>query len=415
MRHIAVVILNVPPLGTIHFCYVYLLRDRIVAGSNEADNSVWVPVLLALLLAFILFLIWYVAGDHVKYLYKYLRIGELNLYLLANDWFIQSDALHRDLTRTIAQLKDLRFGTYDWNQMYHAHVLAVNFLRIPLCIGLFFLGMITVERGQKKIFNNKYDLEGLIKIQSAVWPFIKPIVNFFPADSSQRVIGDTIPRKLPTFAEALAPEEWLAFSDVSVSNGMPDRDAIRRGFIFQLGGNWKGAKALPPPRRALFAAFALKGVRKREEGEELLGQIAECWTSEEGFKLSPELWKKINQIVDDPKIGGLAEKIAAKHAFTTTAMIAVLMWARKEGGVLAPSYFLWLRAVDRRLWYPLNNTGRRSFHAEAAGVMAHYIAERKAERPLLIPRVETAVDSMVQYVVTTKPNVPPVETKRKRA
>lgn len=382
-------------------------------SSHEADNSMWVPVLLIVLAAFIMFLAWYIMGDYIKFLYKYIRIAELSLYQLVNDWFIGDSSLASEIDHALRGLKELQFRRIAWDHMNKAHYLAVDFLRIPVAILLFTMAMFAVERSQKNVFKQKYDLEGLIKAQAEVWPVIKPIVNFFPADSSQRVIGDEIPRQLPVFAEALAPEEWLAYSDVTVTNGMPDRDAIRRGFIFQLGGNWKGAKALPPPRRALFAAFALKGARKREEGDQLLGEIAQCWTQEDGFKLSPELWRKINNIVNDPNLGGRAEKIAEKHAFVTTALIATLIWARKEGGVLAPSNFLWLRAVDRKLWYPLNNTGRRSFHAEAAGVMGHYIAETKAERPLLIPRVETAVDSMVQYVVTNKPHIPPVEDKKR--
>ena len=79
-------------------------------------------------------------------------------------------------------------------------------------------------------------------------------------------------------------------------------------------------------------------------------------------------------------------------------MLGVLRWARAQGGVLAPAQFLWLRAEDRALWYPLNNLGRRAFHSEGAGAMAHFMAEEAAKKPLPIPRVDTAIVTLNTYL-----------------
>jgi intracellular multiplication protein IcmP len=68
------------------------------------------------------------------------------------------------------------------------------------------------------------------------------------------------------------------------------------------------------------------------------------------------------------------------------------------GGVLAPAQFLWLRGVDRNLWYALNNLGRRSFHSEGMGAMAHFMAEQAAKKPLPIPRVDTAIITLNQFL-----------------
>ena len=80
------------------------------------------------------------------------------------------------------------------------------------------------------------------------------------------------------------------------------------------------------------------------------------------------------------------------------------------GGVLAPAAFLWLRGEERALWYPLNNQGRRSYHAEAAGAMAHFMAELAAKKPLPIPRVETALITINQYLANNQVQVPPRQT-----
>src|SRR5690606_29300093 len=87
-----------------------------------------------------------------------------------------------------------------------------------------------------------------------------------------------------------------------------------------------------------------------------------------------------------------------QHAFQTTALLRALLNARDEGGVLAPAQFVWLRAHDRILWYPLNNLGRQSFHMEAIGAMSHFKAERMTQRPIPKPKVQNAVESIAAYM-----------------
>jgi intracellular multiplication protein IcmP len=105
----------------------------------------------------------------------------------------------------------------------------------------------------------------------------------------------------------------------------------------------------------------------------------------------------VKKLVNDPEVGGKALNIADQHAYRTTALLGVLKWARWMGGVLAPAHFLWLRGVDRNLWYPMNNLGRRSFHVEGAGAMAHFMAEQSAKKPLPMPRLDTAIVTLNQY------------------
>jgi intracellular multiplication protein IcmP len=42
--------------------------------------------------------------------------------------------------------------------------------------------------------------------------------------------------------------------------------------------------------------------------------------------------------------------------------------------------------------------GRRAFHTEGAGAMAHYMAETGAQRPLPVPRLDTAIVTLNQYL-----------------
>jgi intracellular multiplication protein IcmP len=265
-------------------------------------------------------------------------------------------------------------------------------------------------------FKTRYNLENFIKIQAKMWPVISPIVNFNPTKHSARAPGEPIPDKLPTFAEAMSPEEWLSFHRIPVTNGIPDREMVRRAFLLQLGPRWQGAESLPPHMLCLFAAFALRGAQKREECEDLLGRIALCWSQENGLILTPQILEEVRSIARNPEVGGKASEYASKHAYRTTALLGVLRWARFMGGVLAPAQFLWLRGEDRNLWYPMNNLGRRSFHTEGSGAMAHFMAEQAAKKPLVMPRLETAIVALNQYLADTGAKIPPREnsTNQKR-
>ncbi|HRJ12404.1 MAG TPA: hypothetical protein PKW15_04070, partial [Alphaproteobacteria bacterium] len=226
--------------------------------------------------------------------------------------------------------------------------------------------------------------------------------------------------RLPIFAEALTPEEFVAFNHIPMEGKLLDREAATRVFTRQLGMRWQGFEKLPIHYQALAAVFATKGARKRDEADRLLSEIAVSWSPKTGLNLSPALKGRIKSILRDPKVGGEAAKIMSGHAYVIPGMFRLLLWARERGGVLAAATFLWLRAIDRTLWYPLNNAGRRTFHAEAAGAVAHYYAEKFLRRPLIIPKVQGAVESLVEHMQETETPLPsamlpPRRTKAKYA
>ncbi len=53
-------------------------------------------------------------------------------------------------------------------------------------------------------------------------------------------------------------------------------------------------------------------------------------------------------------------------------------------GVQASADFLWLKPIDRRLWYMLNTVGRQTPFAEVAGPYAHWLAEREMGKRILM-------------------------------
>ncbi len=292
--------------------------------------------------------------------------------------------------------------TYDHLALFGA--MSMTLWRYPIAAGLGIAALWCVFAGPKAQHRRKLDLEGLIRVQSKVFPTITPIVKFNPALQPPRPPGAPVPAELPVFAEALGPEEWLAYNGVQVPDGQVDKEDAARAFIDQLGAPWRGSKKLQPHKQILLAAFCLKAARKRSEAEVFLGRIAQCWTFEKGLQLSKDrkLLAEARKVLANKSIAGKTLSQINRHAFETTAMLRALQFAREEGGVLPASQFVWLRAHDRRLWYPLNNMGRQSLHMEALGAMSHFKAEKMTNRPIPVPKVEHAVQAIQKYMGSIK-------------
>lgn len=282
--------------------------------------------------------------------------------------------------------------------------MTMNTLKIPLvCIlvaGAFwcmFLGPDTQNR-------RKMSIENLIETQSAVFPVISPFVKFNPSLQPPRPPGSPVPAELPLFAEALGPEEWLAYNSVNPKDGILRDEDLEGPLVEQLGKPWRGVKQLSPCSQILMAAFCLKAARKRVEAEDMLGRLARCWSVKGGLVLSKDgkLLKQAQKILADKKIAGPTLAQANRHGYETTALLRALQYAREEGGVLAPAAFVWLRAHDRQLWYPLNNLGRQSYHMEALGAMSHFKAEKLTQRPIPVPKVEHAIQTIREYMASNR-------------
>jgi intracellular multiplication protein IcmP len=183
-------------------------------------------------------------------------------------------------------------------------------------------------------------------------------------------------------------------------DGQLDRDAAEDALAEQLGARWKGPFALPPHQQVLLAAFCLKTVRQRDDAEEMLGRLACCWDHKGGLKLGRErgLLSSARRILRNKKIAEKTLSNCNRHAYVTTALMRALDTAREEGGVLAPAQFVWLRAHDRALWYPLNNLGRTAFHMEALGACSHYRAEKQVNRPIIKPRVGDGIVGLLEHL-----------------
>lgn len=80
-------------------------------------------------------------------------------------------------------------------------------------------------------------------------------------------------------------------------------------------------------------------------------------------------------------------------SFERPFFMHMVAWA-KGGGKITPSEFVWLRAIERTLYYSINQVGGRTAHSESLGPWMHYVAERFIGESLHLPYVMTASQSM---------------------
>ena len=87
------------------------------------------------------------------------------------------------------------------------------------------------------------------------------------------------------------------------------------------------------------------------------------------------------------------QQVLSQHAYLLTAM-ASLLEASRDDGVMPSADFLWLKLVDRRLWYMLNCVGRQTPYVEVGGPFAHWVAEKVTGRRSLAPMIDEAIKGL---------------------
>jgi len=173
-------------------------------------------------------------------------------------------------------------------------------------------------------------------------------------------------------------------------------------------------------KAGLIGAFMAMGCGNKEEGRALLNHMSKTFVEGRTItKKSRFLKRKKTSVVDGAidifniAASPSAHELIAKHAtdqrllrksvphsaYISTWMQCLLTFAR-EKGVIGTADFIWLKTVNRALFYVLHQAGGRAAWCEAAGPWAHYIEEENAG-PLEKPAVSEAVAGLKQALLET--------------
>lgn len=360
-------------------------------GGGEADTSmgpVWVVVALFIFAA----LIWHFAFAYITQFVVTLRAYELYFLRL----FIPvgwSTTLNQAAT-FIQSSKASGYQNASFMDLVVLSNQVGSFLRYPVSFILIILAVLIYLTKPLTRFKKTYSLQRLVDLEKENWPHLNAVVklNLIKDDLDKGPWAMAMSPMM--FAkhhkllieEKVLPHE-LVLKSKAVINVTVNRDEARKIFALQLGRYWEGVQSLPPYMRALFAVFAARIQGDREGAAKLLEHINRSLPAgKPDFSGTDALLKKHR----DSKI---AKIICEKHSFVFTVMASMLEGGRSDG-VIGCAEFMWLKPIDRRLWFTLNSVGRQTPFTEVAGIFAHWLAEKEFGRKLNVPMVEEAVNGL---------------------
>lgn len=234
-------------------------------------------------------------------------------------------------------------------------------------------------------YKQVYSMASLSRQEVKNWPQIACIVgkNLVKQDITK---GEWRMSEQPL---SFAKQHGLLLHDVIHGQTIAKLDKLKAKNVFcnQMGPLWSGLEGLPPYVLALFAIFCARAEGDGEGARALIRQIAASAGSGAldfgGTRLL--LFKHVRS----KSVG----RAVSPHAYLYTVMASMLELARSDG-VMAMSEFLWLRPLDRQLWYMLSNVGRRTAFVEVSAPYGHWLVEKRLRRPLKVPQIAQAIDAL---------------------
>ncbi len=339
--------------------------------------------------AVVLWLVWHFGHTYIVAGIYRLKIFEIDIISLFTD-----------------KLQGMKLWIYDnpasyvnLDQVWDIATKVGDYIRIPIFLTLLALAFAMYMGQPVSRFKKTYSVERLVQAEKDNWHMITPVVekDLINTDIDE---GEWAMAQTPLqFAKqndlmiikTIEPDEETLSTEVHLALSI-DKGKTSKLFALQIGRPWRGVDALSPHARALFAVFAAKGNRDTDAANDILEQLSYSSTSALDFK-------GVNALLNKHKDAANVQEKINQHAYELTVMASMLELAR-EDGVLASAEFLWLKPVDRPLWYMLNCVGRQTAHSETAGPFAHWLAEKRLQRALQVPMVNEAVMAMDEAIKT---------------
>lgn len=240
------------------------------------------------------------------------------------------------------------------------------------------------------------------QITAATLPAI--MATHSPAIIPSLYYGDLLNTDPEEHRGSMNPEEWVARHSLLV-NGVIERDRCRALLTEDLGAPVTALSQLSAHEQALFAVFGarlLSDGKDLKQAQELLDSLnRSCHQpNHQGKKGYPDL-SLAEAAFDKYARHPAAGEWLAKHPYPRTLLHAMHK-AALASGKLPSSHFRWLKGIDRRLWYALNTTGRKSPFVESAAVFTQTLWEEFTfdnGYRLTEPCLDDAIDGIEAYLV----------------
>ncbi len=359
-------------------------------GADNSLSALWLTVLLFVTLG----AVWYFFHTELVTFWFNIKLVELNFIDLFTD---NADDI-KDW------IHDIDPSSVSFKEVTEVSREVGYYLMYPAAGTLGIFAFLSYLNNAKTRFTRNFDMNSKASYEMKNWPQITPVVKLDlvseHVEKGKWAMAAT-PMQFAVKHDLLEDIEQIANNDYARkmrSVASVNRGRAKKVFALQLGKQWQGVQKLPPHVKALFAVFAAKANRDRDGCTNLLDQIsASTFTGKYDFSGTERLLIKHIRV---PSI----MKIMQHHAYVYTVMASMLEHARDDG-VMASSDFLWLKPLDRRLWFVLNGVGRCTAACDIAGIYAHWLAEKELGYPLRVPVVDEAVVGL-EYAISMQIYLP---------
>ena len=352
-------------------------------GGGQQDNSaalLWIMMGLFVLAA----VVWYFASEYIIFVYikfKFIEILFLNLFTnkftVIQEWITTVPASRMQTSDVVTVAK-----------------MVGDYFKYPVLLIMITCAFYLYSKDELRKYRRTYNLKSFLHSERVNWPQINPIVTVDLTNEditkgpwAMSVQPMEFAKQHGLLTEVIAPlQEGQLAKDQKITVTL-NRGASNQYFSMQLGFLWPGLDRLPPYIRALFVIFSARAENDGKAADQFMLQISR---SSYSGKLD---FTGMDALVKQYGNTKLTRRVVARHGYILTVMASMLELARTSG-VLASSDFLWLKPIDRRLWYMLNNVGRWTAFTEVAGPFAHWLAEREIGRKLIAPMTEEASNAL---------------------
>lgn len=288
-------------------------------------------------------------------------------------------------------------STAGWKEVGFDNVIELsdtvgNWLKYPFAFITAILALFLYFRHSGNAFRKVFNMQTLRNSEYKLWPQITPVVKLDLVNTPLHK-GPWAVAKLPldyckehNLIRVETQKSKLVWTIIPSS--------AQRIFIMQLGPLWRGLNALPIHLQALLVIFLARTHKDSKVADDLMDQIA---ASSASGKLN---FSGVREQLRKYQNSRILAWVIPRHAYVGTVMARLLEIGRSDG-VLAAAEFLWLKPLDRRMWYMLNSVGRQTPVIEVAGLFSHWLAEKKLGCALRVPTIKMAIEALDEDIKQT--------------
>ncbi|NKB47706.1 MAG: type IVB secretion system coupling complex protein DotM/IcmP [Legionellales bacterium] len=358
------------------------------SGQGQQADSGLAPFWIMLLVFLCVLVIWWFAHEYITAFIFKVKLYQAYFLSLFTD----------QLNKVIVYLETVDVSSVDWDQVTRVVEFVGTYLRYPFIAILIAFATVLYFSNVTMRFRKTYSMKSLREQEQENWPQIKPVtqLNLVEQDINQGPWAMALSPIEFAFKYKLLRKREIVITQLGAESPVNLRKGeARRVFTLQLGAYWSGYETLPSYAKALMAVLFAKIKRDRHTSDRLIIQFNDSTV------LGQLDFSGVDEIIEQYKDDQQITTVFQQHAYFLTIMASLLELARKDG-VLPTAEFLWLKPIDRKLWYMLNSIGRQTPFVEVSGAYAHWLAEKELGRKSMVPMIEEAVKGLELAVRETK-------------